>query len=85
MLHCEMLITDTTGGQQRWPPAIPQTQSIPKCSLCKTKPCSDNGSAVNQLEEPISLDKQTDLCRDDEREFKAAKIHKGQQCPGDDH
>ena len=49
-------------------PAIPKTQSISKALLCKTKPCSDKGRAVNQLEEPISTDKLTDLCKDDERD-----------------
>ena len=39
-----------------------------KAPLSKTKPCLDKGSAINQLEEPISTDKLTDLRRDDEKD-----------------
>ena len=32
-----------------------------KAPLCNAKRCSDNGSAVKQLEEPLSPDSRTDL------------------------
>ena len=52
------------GGRQ---PYLRHKASL-KAPSCKTKPCSDKGRAVNQLEEPISTDKLTDLCKDDERD-----------------
>ena len=37
-----------------------------KAPLYNAKPCSIKGKAVNQLEEPDSLDNKTDLCKDEE-------------------
>ena len=37
-----------------------------KATLCKAKPCSDKGKAVNQLKEPDSPDNKTDLRKDEE-------------------
>ena len=34
--------------------------------MCKAKPCSVRGKAVNQLEEPGAPDNKTDLCKDEE-------------------